>query len=61
MALYTYLFLDIISDRLYLWLITSFTNNKKIRDGFVNLTQVKGNDVLSLLFLDSCNDGFDDL
>ena len=41
-------------------LIARFTNDKKISNGLVDLSQVKGYDMLSFFLLYRGNDGFDD-
>ncbi len=59
--LHFHLVFNIISNCLDLWLISRFANNKKISYGFIDFTKVKRNDIFPFLFLNSGNDGFDDL
>ncbi len=44
-----------------LWLISGFTNDKEICYCFIDLSQIKGNDILPFFILDGGNYGFDDL
>src|SRR4030095_9228794 len=59
-AFLPYFFLYIFSNSLDLELVTSFTNNKEIRNSFIDFAKVKRNYVFSLFFLDCSNDCFDD-
>ena len=56
-----YLGLHVLRDGPDLWLIVCLTNDKEIRDCFIDLTKVQGDNVLTLFFLYSGNDCFDDL
>ena len=52
---------NMVSDGSDLGLIACFANDKKIGYRFVNLTQIKGDNILPFLILYSGNDGFDNL
>src|SRR5688572_2177704 len=56
-ANFLYFMLNVFSYCFDLRLVPGFTNNKKVRYGFINLTQIKRNYIFPLLFLYSCNNG----
>jgi hypothetical protein len=58
-AIFLYLVLYILSDGPYLGLIAGFANDKEIGNRLIDLFQIQGNDILSLFFLYSSNDGLD--
>lgn len=59
-ALFFYFLLHMLGNGPDLWLVTRFTDDKKIGHRFIYFTQVKGNDMLPFFFLDGCKNGFDD-
>jgi len=55
-----YLILNVIRDGPDLRLTACFADDKKISHCFIDFPEVEGHNVFPFLFLDRCNNGFDD-
>jgi len=60
-AVFLYMVFHVVCNGPDLWLAASFTDDKKISHCLIYFSQVKGNNMLALFFLDRCNNGFDEL